>query len=199
MPATVDYYFSPVSPFSYLGHGRFAAIADRHGAAVTIKPIDLGQIFPVSGGLPLPKRAPQRQAYRLVELGRWSAHLGVKLNLKPAHFPTPDATAAHLIIAADRAGDDAMGLTLALMQAVWAEDRDIADPATLDQIVAARGLDAAALKRAADAPQTAELRQAYTAEAIDRQVFGAPTYVIADQLYWGQDRLDFVDRALAGG
>ncbi|NNG04497.1 MAG: 2-hydroxychromene-2-carboxylate isomerase [Inquilinus sp.] len=197
MPVTVDYYFSPVSPFTYLGHARFASIAAKHGAAVRVKPMDLGQIFPNSGGLPLPKRAPQRQAYRLVELKRWSAFLDLPLNPQPKHFPVPDAAAARLIVAADAAGADAMGLTGAILRAVWAEERDVSDPATLAAIAGEQGLDAAALTAAADAPEIEQRRQALTQEAVDRQVFGAPTYGIGDELFWGQDRLDFVDRALA--
>lgn len=197
MPATVDYYFSLVSPYSYLGHQRFASIAERHGAAVNLLPIDLMQVFPVSGGVPVGKRAPQRQAYRLVELARWSDYLGVPLTLHPKHWPTPDADAARLVIAADRAGADAMGLAFALMRACWSEDRDIADPATLGAIVDACGLDRA-LIAAADASDIEERRQALTRQAIDRQIFGAPTYVVNGEMFWGQDRLDFVDRALAG-
>lgn len=199
MPAAVDYYFTPVSPFSYLGHRRLAAIAAKHGATINLRPMDLTEVFPASGGLPVPKRAPQRQAYRLVELRRWSDHLGVPLNPRPKHFPVPDAAATRLILAADQAGEDAMGLTFALMRAVWAEDRDIADPATLDEIADACGLDAAALRTAAAAPAIEERRRALTREAIERQVFGAPTYFVGDEMFWGQDRLDFVDRALAGG
>ena len=124
MPKIVDYYFTPVSPFAYLGHGRFVAIATRQHASVNVKPVDLGKVFGVSGGLPLKQRAPQRQAYRLVELERWAVAI-------------------------------------------------------------------------ADAPDTGARYEALTQEAIGRQVFGAPTYVYRDELFWGQDRLDFLDRELA--
>ena len=89
MSKTVDYYFSPISPWTYLGHARFADMAKRHGAAVNVKPADFGKVFPVSGGLPLAKRAPQRQAYRLVELKRFRDHLKLPLNLQPKFFPAP--------------------------------------------------------------------------------------------------------------
>ncbi len=196
MPAVVDYYCSPVSPYSYLGHERFAAIAAKNGATINLIPIDLMQVFPVSGGIPVGKRAPQRQAYRLVELRRWSDHLGVPLTLHPKHWPTADAAASRLIIAADEAGADAMGLAFALMRACWSEERDIADPATLEAIVGECGLDPALLQ-AAEAPHIEERRLAFTRQAIDRQVFGAPFYVVNGEMFWGQDRLDFVDKALS--
>ena len=196
---TVRYFFTPVSPWTYLGHERFVAMARRHGAQVLVRPCDLGRVFPVSGGLPLPKRAPQRQAYRLHELARWRDHLGVPLNVHPRHFPVPADLASRTIVAADLAAgtDAALGLAGALMRACWAEDRDVSDAATIDAIVAANGLDRGALAAVAD--EAARRFDAYTEEAIARQVFGAPWYQIGDEPFWGQDRLDFVERALARG
>ena len=187
---TVRYFFTPSSPWTYLGHDRFVAMAKRHGARVLLRPCDLGRVFPVSGGLPLPKRAPQRQAYRLHELARWREHLGVPLNIHPKHFPVPADHAARTIVAADLAAgtDAALRLAGALMRACWAEDRDIADAATVAAIVGEQGLDAGALGAKAD--EAARLYDAYTDEAIERQVFGAPFYVIGD-------RLESVERALA--
>lgn len=193
----IDYYFAVVSPWAYLGHRRLGDLADRYGASVALKPCDAAQVFPVSGGLPLAKRAPQRQAYRLVELDRWSSHLGIPLNREPKHFPVDETLAAHLIIAADRQGEDAFGLTLALMEGVWAEQQDISNPEHLREIALTCGLDAEALLAAAEAPEIAAARQDYTAEAIGRQVFGWPSYIVDGELFWGQDRLDFVERKLA--
>lgn len=198
MARTIDYYLTPVSPYAYLGGERLAEIAGRHGAAVRVKPVDLGVIFPKTGGLPLAKRAPERQAYRLAELSRWSSFLGLKLNLHPKHFPAPDALAAGLILAAAKAGHDALALANALGRAVWAEERDIADAGTLKEIAAAQGLNGDALLEAAQAPATLEERAKLTEEALALGVFGAPTYVVDGELFWGQDRLDFVDRKLAG-
>jgi 2-hydroxychromene-2-carboxylate isomerase len=196
---TVRYFFTPVSPWTYLGHDRFVAMARRHGAKVLLRPCDLGRVFPVSGGVPLAKRAPQRQAYRLHELARWRDHVGVPLNIHPKHFPVPADLAAKTIVAADLvAGTDAaLAFAGALMRACWAEERDVSDAATVAALVAAQGLDAAAL--AAKADEAARLFDAYTDEAIERQVFGAPFYVVGDEPFWGQDRLEFVERALARG
>ncbi|HEX7968868.1 MAG TPA: 2-hydroxychromene-2-carboxylate isomerase [Stellaceae bacterium] len=190
----IDYYFTPVSPWTYLGHERFGAIAKRHGAAIHCKPVDFGKIFPASGGLPLAKRAPQRQAYRLVELERWRKFLGVALNLHPKFFPASADLASRLILASPAAAQ--FRLAGALQRAVWAEERNIADPATLRAIADACGLDGAETVTAAEAPEAASRCEALTQEALQRQVFGAPTYVFRDEPFWGQDRLDFLDRAL---
>jgi 2-hydroxychromene-2-carboxylate isomerase len=138
MTPSIDYYFAPQSPWTYLGHQRLRDIAQRTGADINVLPIDLGKIFPRSGGLPLPQRAPQRQAYRLVELKRFSDWLGLPLNLQPSYFPVPGDNAARLILAvAARDGSDAaMQLSGAVLKAVWAEQRNIYDAATLAQLLA---------------------------------------------------------------
>lgn len=198
MNPQVDYYLTPVSPYVYLGHERFVALARRHAATIAVKPVDLGRVFPVSGGLPLKQRAPQRQAYRLIELKRWSSYLHVPLNLHPAHFPVSGDLASKWILATlEVSTDAALDFVGALGRAVWAEERNIADAATLRTIATAQGRDAAALDERANAPDIGMRYDVLTQEAIDRGVFGAPTYVCGGELFWGQDRLDFLDRALA--
>ena len=205
MPKLIDYYFTPISPYTYLGHERLLEIAARHGAAIAVKPVDYGRIFPVSGGLPLKQRAPQRQAYRLFELERWSKHLGKPINVKPKFFPVSPDAAARWIIAAQargaadalRSDADALRLAGALLRAVWAEERDISDEPTLASIATEQRLDPDLLAAGAASPDTALRYDALTQEAIERQIFGAPTYVYRDEPFWGQDRLDFLDRALA--
>jgi 2-hydroxychromene-2-carboxylate isomerase len=191
MTKNVDYYLAPTSPWTYLGHVRFASIAARHGATVIVKPVDFGVIFPQSGGLPLGKRAPQRQAYRLAELARWRDFLGVPLNLQPRFFPTDPISAACIICAAPPG--EQLAIAGDFLRAVWAEERNIADIGVLTEIAARHGI--------ADAPaaivQGKAIFERNTQEALTRQVFGAPTYVLRDELFWGQDRLDFLDRALA--
>ncbi len=195
----IDYYFTPTSPWAYLGHERFVAIAKRHNAHIEVKPVDFGRVFPVSGGLPLAQRPKQRQAYRLMELKRWREFLGVPLNLTPKHAPVPPELAARLIIAADMKELNAMALSLAIHRAAWVEDRNISDPETLKAVCAENGRKPEFLWEAEQNEETKRRYDAYTQEAIDRQVFGAPTYVYKDELFWGQDRLDFLDRALARG
>jgi 2-hydroxychromene-2-carboxylate isomerase len=194
---TIDYYFSPASPWTYLGHQRLIGIAARHQAAIRIRPVDLGRIFPGSGGLPLGQRAPQRQAYRLVELRRWANYLQLPLNLQPKYFPTPVQDAARLIILADERHGPAPALHLmqAIMRGVWAEDRNIADAATLAEMADRCGLPGSKLVTELDG---ADARYAeFTQQAIAAQVFGAPWYTYLGEPFWGQDRLDFLDRALA--
>jgi 2-hydroxychromene-2-carboxylate isomerase len=197
MSKVVDYYYTPASPWTYLGHQRFEAIAQRHGATIQYKPVDYGKIFPLSGGLPLGKRAPQRQAYRLAELKRWRDFLGVPLTIQPKYHPVASDLAAQLIIAAARAGKPAGPLSFALMRACWAEERNISDADTLAAIATEQGLDGGKLIAAARTPEIAMLYEALTREAIDRQVFGAPFFFYKAEPFWGQDRLDFLDRALA--
>ncbi|HWK83096.1 MAG TPA: 2-hydroxychromene-2-carboxylate isomerase [Caldimonas sp.] len=198
MPKTIDYYFSPQSPWTYLGHERFAAVARAAQATIKVLPVDLGRVFPVSGGLPLAKRAPQRQAYRLVELKRFSEFLGRPLNLQPRYFPVASDDAAKLIIAVDGAdgSDAAMRIAGALLRGVWAEQRNIADPGVLQAMLAETGL----ATRRLDDSQSQAVHDRYEADsqrAIDAGVFGAPTYVVDGELFWGQDRLDFLERRLA--
>ncbi len=199
MSKTVDYYFSPISPWTYLGHARFADMAKRHGALVNVKPTDFGKVFPVSGGLPLPKRAPQRQAYRLVELKRFSDYLKLPLTLHPKFFPAPGDLAAQYIVAAGHAGgsDAAMRFAGAVLRACWVEERNVADVEALGAISKEQGMDAAALATAAQSATVKAEYEGYTQEAIARNVFGAPSYVVDGEIFWGQDRLDFVERALA--
>ena len=198
MSLVIEYFIAPQSPWTYLGHQRLQDIAAAAGARIELLPADYGRIFPISGGLPLPKRAPQRQAYRLVDLARFSQHLGLPLNLQPKHFPVPADDAARLIIAVQQHDGTAAALafTGALMRAVWVEERHIADPATLAALLAENGLGAQRL----DESRAAAAQQAYdanTERAIALGVFGAPTYVVHGELFWGQDRLDYLQRRLA--
>jgi 2-hydroxychromene-2-carboxylate isomerase len=198
MSKVVDYYFTPVSPFTYLGHDRFVAIANRQAVSINVKPVDFGKVFAVSGGLPLKQRAAQRQAYRLAEPERWPKFLGLPLNRQPKHFPVSGDLASKWILAASsRSTADALKLTGAMLRAVWVEDRNIADANVLATIAQEQGLDAKALAASADTTVTTSRYEALTQEAIERQVFGAPTYIYGDELFWGQDRLDFLDRKMA--
>ena len=200
MPTTVDYYLAPQSPWTYLGHERFVRMARETGATVRVLPIDLGRVFPVSGGLPLAKRPPQRQAYRLVELRRFSEHLGLPLNLQPRFFPVAADEAARLIIAVRRHDGEeaALRVTGAILAAVWTQERDIADRQVLGRLLSETGLDAARLEQARE-PAVQEDYDRNTQAAIDLGVFGSPSYVVAGEIFWGQDRLDFVQRRLQAG
>jgi len=198
MTVTVDYYLSLNSPWTFLGSALFAEIAVRNNVAVNVKPAKFGPIFEQTGGLPLPKRSPQRRAYRLMELKRWREVRAIPLNVEPTYFPCDDTVAVRLVIAARLQGKDAHRLSLELGRAVWEREETLADPATLSAAAARAGLDAAALRAAG--PSDAELdalHEQYTREALAAGVFGAPSFVLpSGEIFWGQDRLDLLERAL---
>lgn len=194
----VDYYISLNSPWTYLGAARFRDIARRHGASVRTKPTKFGEVFAATGGLPLPKRAPERQAYRMMELKRWRAFLDIPLVLEPEFFPSDETNGARLVIAAEKAGLDGLSLSLEIGRELWERDHNIGEEAALKTAVVRAGIDFDALTQSM--PEDAELDAAWdenTREAVARGVFGAPSYVLeTGEIFWGQDRVEFVDRAL---
>jgi len=199
MTRTIDYYFSVNSPWAYLGNQELARIAKANKAVVRAKPISLATIFPKTGGLPLPKRSPERQAYRLVELKRWRDYRAVQLHLEPPYFPADEALASRAILAAEALGGDAFKLTQAIHRALWAEQRDIADAATLMDVAQRAGLDGLGIVAKARGKDLQARFEALTEEALQQGVFGSPWYVYDGEPFWGQDRLDFLERALARG
>ena len=201
MALHIDYYASLNSPWTHLGAARIEAMAMANGATLRNYPVDFGEIFSHSGGLPLPKRAPQRQAYRLQELARWREDTGIPINIKPKHFPSDELPAAACVIALRETVGDWPAIRLAhrVLKAVWQEEKNTGDRDTLSALIADIGLDPAKVLPFADDPQWLERRKADTQAALDRGVFGAPTYVIGEDIFWGQDRLAFVQRRLARG
>ena len=198
MSLVIDYYLAPQSPWTYFGHARLVQMAKQAGATVRIMPVDLGgQIFPATGGLPVAQRPPQRQAYRLVELQRFSHFLQMPFNLKPKFFPVMGDDAARMIIAVDQHDgvDAAMKVCGAVLAAVWVQERDIADASVLQAILQEQGI-AADRWQAALAPAAQDAYMAYTRQAMDAGVFGAPSYVVDGEIFWGQDRLEFLQRRL---
>jgi 2-hydroxychromene-2-carboxylate isomerase len=194
----IDYYLAPQSPWTYFGHARLVQMAKQAGATVRIMPVDLGgQIFPATGGLPVGQRSPQRQAYRLLELQRFSHFLQMPFNLKPKFFPVAGDDAARMIIAVDQHDgvDAAMKVCAAVLAAVWVQERDIADGSVLQAILQEQGI-APDRWQAALAPAAQDAYMAYTRKAMDAGVFGAPSYVVDGEIFWGQDRLEFLQRRL---
>ncbi len=196
---TINYYMTLQSPWSYLGSAQFALMAQRYGHWVDIKPTKFSVVFPQTGGLPLPKRAPARQAYRLQELKRWREVRGLDLNLQPKYFPCDETAGTRLVIAAKLAGLDAHKLATELGRAIWEREENLADVAVLDAAAARAGLDANDIRKGAPADSELDkLHDAYTAEALEVGVFGAPTYYLeTGEFFWGQDRLELLERELA--
>ncbi len=196
---TIEYYFSLNSPWTYLGAARFGEIAKAHQAQVLVRPARFGAIFEQTGGLPLPKRAPARQAYRLQELKRWRDYRGLPIHLQPKGFPSDEVAATRLVIAAALQGKNAFDFSMELGRALWEREETFTDSATVEAAAQRAGVDLAAVKAAApDAAALDAIWQKNTDDALARGVFGAPSYVLPDgAFFWGQDRLDFLERALA--
>jgi 2-hydroxychromene-2-carboxylate isomerase len=198
MSVTIDYYLSLNSPWTYMGSALLAEVAKRNGATVNVKPAKFGPIFEKTGGLPLPKRSPERRAYRLMELKRWREVRNIPLILQPKNSPSDDAAATRLVIAAKLQGKDAHRLATELGRAIWELDEPLGEAAVIAAAAKRAGIDAAAVR--ADGPPDAELDQLYeqyTQEALAAGVFGAPSFVLpSGEIFWGQDRLEMLERAL---
>ncbi|ASM73210.1 MULTISPECIES: 2-hydroxychromene-2-carboxylate isomerase [Roseobacteraceae] len=194
----IDYFFSVLSPYTYLAGTRLEEIAAKHDATINYKPTDITALFGRTGGTPPKDRHPSRQEYRAQELVRQAKKLGMPFNLQPAHWPTNGAPASYAIIAAIHAGGGDVGkLVHAFLRSVWADEKDIAD----DAVVRACLEEAGFSPSLADSGllQGAETYATNLEEAANRGVFGAPFYIAqGDNRFWGQDRLDDLDLHLAG-
>jgi|TARA_R110001583_G_scaffold193866_3_gene363378 2-hydroxychromene-2-carboxylate isomerase len=192
----ITHYFFVQSPWAFLGIRRAAEIATRHNAKIDHRPVKASEIFKHGGGLPLKQRPLPRQEYRMVELKRWRRYLGIPLNENPKFFPTNEQLAAGTIIAAKIDGQDVTNLIATLMEDIWLNDRDASSPDVIAEALHANGLSSQYLELAQDST-VMDTYDAYTRDAVTANIFGVPTYFIGDEMFWGQDRLDFVDRALA--
>jgi 2-hydroxychromene-2-carboxylate isomerase len=196
MSSTIDYYFWMNSDWAYLGADRLEQLAARQGAAIRYMPVDLPAVYARTGGVTLPNRAPERQAYRITELERWCKRLSIRINYTP-RFMCPDAgLASRVVIAADTTGLRVAALYKGIIAAQWCEEQDISDASTLRAILLSRGLDADMLLRLAETPAVKSTYTRYTNAAVAAGVFGSPSYVLDGELFWGQDRLDFLEEAL---
>jgi 2-hydroxychromene-2-carboxylate isomerase len=199
MPRTIDYYFTLASPWAFLGHQAFLDLAKQHGVTVHHKPVDLGEVFPHTGGLPLPKRHPARQKYRILELQRWREARGVALKISPAHWPFAAATANRSIIAVAESGADPGPYTRRAFEGVWVRDEDLTQDATLVGLLNESGHDGARMLAAAKSDAIAAIYAATAQEAVERTVIGSPCYVLDGEVFWGQDRLMLLESALKSG
>ena len=197
---TIEYFFTLVSPWTFIGDPILRNIADKSGAKIEHVPVNLGRVFDASGGLPLAKRSDQRKTLRMQELIRWRAYRGIDFNLEPKFFPASDKKAAAVVIAAQQAGHNVGELCYAFMRAVWAEEKNIADTDTIIAIADACGLGGTELLEKASAQPINDKWEANTDRAISAGVMGSPFYIVdGEQRFWGQDRLEFVERQLIAG
>ena len=199
MSKTVNYYHFLISPFSYLAIERFNALAAKHDLTVNYLPISVMDVFAELSVLPPGKRHPSLQNMRMDELKRWSSFLDLPMNFTPAHFPVDQTLAAQMVLAAGGANGnpDAGKLSDALLKAVWAEEKNISDEATLISIADSVGLQGSDLLETARDEEWSNAYANSTKEALEAGVVGSPTYQLEDELYWGQDRLDFLERAIS--
>ena len=196
-------FYSASSPWAYFAGPRQQDIVRRHRARLILKPFDFQDVVPRTGGVPLRTRPEPRRTYHALELDRWRKYLGMPLNLMPKHYPQDgkpvgwNKPAGWMIIAAQERGLDAPLLSHALLRALWAEERDTADPAVRISIADENGLPGKELQAEENSLKVQKLYGQYSEQAEKLGVFGAPTYVLNGERFWGQDRLEFLDRALA--
>jgi 2-hydroxychromene-2-carboxylate isomerase len=191
---TVYYYHALSSPWAYLGWPQFKALIDKHDLDVVVRPT---RIVPANGGVPLRSRPQPRQDYHAVELDRWRKRLNMPLVLKPKYYPTNNEFSARMVIAADREGLPALELSHALLRALWSEEKDVTVPEVRIAVADGLGLDGKRLQAMEDEPEIVQAWLDSHEEAKRRGVFGTPTWIYKDVLYWGQDRLSFLDEALS--
>lgn len=199
MAETIDYFYSHISPWAYLGHAAFMDMAVRTGVDVRFRPVNLGEVFPETGGLPLGQRHPKRQEYRWHELQRWVEKRKIPLVYKPAHFPTNPALVDNVAIALAERGVNPGGFSGLIMAACWAGEKNIADEAVVRDALTEIGQDADSVLKAAASDAVAAQYTANVRDAIEIPAFGSPCYVRDAEPFWGQDRIDLLEDAIVSG
>ena len=194
---TIEYYLSVVSPWSYLGHRRFCDIAREHSAAIQYLPIDSSILFAKTGGLALKDRSSQRKSYRMQELRRWRSRLELELTLEPRFFPTDANLASCVIIGAIETGHNVTELVYELMRAVWVREEDVSEASVIISAIERSGGGVDDLFAAARHIQVQEIFVNNSERAVSKGVFGVPSYVVGEDVFWGQDRLEFLDAFLS--
>jgi len=197
MSQQIDYYFTSLSPFTYLGHQTLLQIAEQHEVKIQFKPVKLGQVFGESGAKPLPERPKCRQEYRLVELKRWAKKRELAINLHPAHFPTDPTLADRCVIALQESGQDAGAFINQVLAACWVEDKNIADADVLRELLTVLKFNADEVIQQAQFQSTQVVYDANTLDAIELGVLGAPSYMLDGEQFWGQDRLELLAETLS--
>lgn len=198
MKKKIDYYFTSLSPFTYLGHTRFLELANQSETEISYKPIIIFKVFAESGALPLKERPKARQAYRLVEIERWAHKRDLPVTLHPAFFPVDPSLADRCIIALQSAGQDAGVFLGKVLAACWAEEQDIADSNVIQGILDSLGIDSAEIMKQAESAEVQSVYEQNTQDAIEQGVLGAPSYLLEGEQFWGQDRLELLEDRLKG-
>jgi 2-hydroxychromene-2-carboxylate isomerase len=190
---TIDFYFSFISLYTYIGYEAFQDLVNRYDLEVDYKPIDLHAVFSAGGGLPVSKRPPQRQAYRFVEMQRWRLARNIPLVLKPKHHPSDPVIGHRMLLAALKEGADVRQFVGNALKILWVNDLDIQDPKVMVQVANQSGLKGEVLlEKSQDAAIQTDI-DSLTQEAVQRQVFGTPFFFYRDEPFWGQDRLEMLE------
>ncbi|HUN98177.1 MAG TPA: 2-hydroxychromene-2-carboxylate isomerase [Bradyrhizobium sp.] len=199
MSRQIDYYFSLQSPWAYIGHEPFQHVAKTYGLKVNYKPVVLVDLFSETGGLPLLKRHPVRQRYRLVELQRWRDKRGLNFHLQPANWPFNARLADGVAIAAIEAGHDPEPFLRRAFPAVWEDQLNLADAAVLAKLADDAGFPGRQLVERSQSEAIGAAYEQNRQEALGADVFGSPAYVLDGEVFWGQDRIELLADALKSG
>jgi len=191
------YFYSVVSPFAYLGNKKLIEISKKYSAEIIEKPIDLvGKVFVATGGVPVPQRHISRQNYRLLELKRWGNFLNIKINQKPKFFPPKDPhTPALFCIASINMGIK-NDFSFRVLEELWAQENDISNLETLKSIANDLKINFEELNKFAMSDNIKKIYESNTQEAINMNIFGVPTYIYNNEIFWGQDRLELLEHSL---
>lgn len=196
MVKAIDYYFWLNSDWAYLGADRLESIGQRYNIQINYLPVDLPDVYRRTGGVLLSKRSPQRQAYRIAELKRWCRELSIQINPMPKHMCPNADQASRLVIAALALQPPITPFYKRILRAEWCDEQDISDPSVLRRIVAELGYDVDALFKRADELDIELTYRKNTDAAVEAGVFGSPAYVFDGEVFWGQDRLDLLEKAI---
>ena len=199
MPRQVDYYFSFQSPWAYIGHKPFRDLVSTYDLKVNYKPLVLLDLFSETGGLPLVKRHPVRQRYRMIELQRWRDKRGLKFHLQPANWPFNGRLADGVVIAAIEAGLDPDRYLRRAYAGVWEDQLNLADPSTIAKLADESGLPGQQLVQRSESEEIGAVYEQNRQDALSADVFGSPGYVLDGEVFWGQDRIELLADALKSG
>jgi len=199
MSDTIDYYFTAPSPFAYLGHKTLMSIAEKHGKTVNFKPFDIMGVWENSGAEPPMKRPPVRQRYRVLDIKRAGLMRDTCINATPPHFPTAQEPADRVICALVHAGENPANVAFGISQAIWVQDKQIADDAVLLEVLNANGHDGEKILELSKTDAVGDIRAQNTADAIAADAVGAPAYVYDGEVFWGQDRLEYLEQMITSG
>ena len=190
----IEYYYSVASPYAYMGIDRFQELVKKYSLEVLEKPFDLvGKVFPETGGVPVPKRHPARQKYRLIEIERFGKKNNLKINKQPKFFPPADPHKAALFTISTIVNGQSLNFGKEVLTKLWADEQDISQDTVLENICNKLNINFSELKKQAETEEIKNIYLSNSQEAIDKGVFGAPSFILDNELFWGQDRLDFLE------